>query len=207
MKKVFICVCLLLGTLQSYSQTVPVAEHKNNDIKFFAEFSPFLAAFQLVSIGAGIEACNYQFGASFTKGNHHFSHGLNKITFENFGDLHFLHHQSEEIFVKRYFKKDRSALYLGLLFNLTHWEVQNHSEGINKNIIGKYLTTYAGYRWFPFRKQNDVFYIEPNVGISTRLNGSDFTQVGNQSFSFLQPPFELTPNMYMGARFKIGKKK
>jgi hypothetical protein len=204
MKKLAFAFCLLAIVVKSYSQDINKKEPSKNDLKVFAEFSPFLAAFQLVSISAGVEFSNYQMGATFTKGNHHFSHGLNKTTFANFGTLHFLHNQSEEIFVKRYFKKSRKGLYIGLLFNLTHWEVQNHEQEIYKNTIGKYLTTYVGYRWFPI-KNNDIFYVEPNFGVSARLNGKEFKQVGNQSYTFLQPPLELTPNIFIGARFKLKK--
>lgn len=204
MKKVTLIFSLLFTTFLSYSQSVIKKESTKKDFKVFAEFSPFLAAFKLVSISGGIEFSNYQIGATFTKGSHHFAHSLSTTTFKDFGTLHFLHNQSEEIFVKRYFKKNRKGLYVGLLFNLTHWEAQNHSQNIDVNTIGKYLTTYVGYRWFPF-KNNDIFYLEPNLGVSTRLNGKEFTQVGNQSFSYLQPPFELTPNIFIGARFKFKK--
>jgi hypothetical protein len=204
MKKIILVFCFLVTTIQSYSQDTIKKEPTTKDFRAFAEFSPFLAAFQLVSVSAGAEFSNYQIGASFTKGTHHFSHGLNKTTFSNFGSLHFLHNQSEEIFVKRYFKKSRKGFYVGLLLNLTHWEVQNQEEDIYVNTIGKYLTTYVGYRWFPF-KNNDVFYLEPNFGVSARLNGKELTRVGNQSFSFLQPPLELTPNVLIGVRFKLKK--
>jgi hypothetical protein len=204
MKQIAFALCFLATTIQAYSQELGPKEPSKNDFKVFAEFSPFLAAFQLVSVSAGVEFSHYQVGATFTKGTHHFSHGLNKTTFSDFGSLHFLHNQSEEVFVKRYFKKNRKGLYVGLLANLTHWEVQNHEQEIYVNSIGKYLTAYVGYRWFPF-KNNDIFYIEPNFGVSARLNGKEFTQVGNQSFSYLQPPLELTPNMFIGARFKIKK--
>jgi hypothetical protein len=204
MKRMAFILCVLAARAQSYAQGVAQPEPTKTDFKVFAEFSPFLAAFQLVSVGGGVEFSRYQIGASFTKGTHHFTHGLSATTFADFGTLHFLHNQTEEIFVKRYFKKSRQGLYVGLLFNLTHWEVQNHEQDIYVNTIGKYLTSYVGYRWFPF-KNNDIFYVEPNFGVSVRLNGSELTKVGNQSFSFLQPPFELTPNVLIGARFKLKK--
>jgi hypothetical protein len=204
MKKTTLALCFLAITIQSYSQDIIQKEPIKNDFKVFAEFSPFLAAFNLISINAGVEFRKYQVGISFTKGDHNFSHGLNKSTFKNFGDLHFLHNQSEEVSVKRYFKDTRKGLYIGLLLNLTHWEVQNHTENVSVNKIGKYATIFSGYRWFPPFKNNDVFYIEPNFGVSVRLNGDDYTKVGTQSFIFNQP-FELTPNIYMGARFKFKK--
>jgi hypothetical protein len=204
MKRIAFILCVLAATAQSYAQGVVQPEQTKTDFKVFAEFSPFLAAFQLVSVGGGVEFSRYQIGASFTKGTHHFTHGLSTTTFADFGTLHFLHNQTEEIFVKRYFKKSRKGVYIGLLLNLTHWEVQNHDQGIYVNTIGKYLTSYVGYRWFPF-KNNDIFYVEPNFGVSVRLNGSELTKVGNQSFSFLQPPVELTPNVLIGARFKLKK--
>jgi hypothetical protein len=204
MKKIVLALCFLATTVLSHSQGINKKEPSKNDFKVFAEFSPFLAAYRLVSISGGVEFSNYQMGATFTKGNHHFAHGLSKTTFANFGTLHFLHNQSEEIFVKRYFKKSRKGLYVGLLLNLTHWKVENHEQDMYKNTIGKYLTTYVGYRWFPF-KNNDMLYVEPNFGVSARLNGKEFKQVGNQSYTFLQPPFELTPNIFIGARFKLRK--
>jgi hypothetical protein len=194
MKKIALLVCFLATALQLFAQDIIKKDSKKRDIMGFAEFSPFLAGFQLVSINAGVEFSRFQAGGTFTKGTHLFSHGLNKTTFANYGTLHFLHTQSEEIFVKRFFKKTRKGVYLGMLLNLTHWEVENREQNIFKNTIGKYFTTYAGYRWFPFQKKNDIFYVEPNFGISARLNGKEFTQVGNQSFSFLQPPLELTHN-------------
>jgi hypothetical protein len=204
MKRITFALCFLAITIQSYAQDNATKQTTKNDFKVFAEFSPFLAAFNLVSINAGVEFKKYQVGVSFTKGYHHFSDGLNKSTFKNFGDLHFLHDQSEEISVKRYFKDSRKGLYIGLLLNLTHWEVQNQTENVSVNKIGRYATIFSGYRWFPSFKNNDVFYIEPNFGVSARLNGDDFTKVGTKSFIFNQP-FELTPNIYMGARFKLKK--
>lgn len=203
MKKAVISLFLLVQAGIIFSQVEPKTTASKHNLKAFAEFSPFLAFFKLVSVGGGIEFCEYQAGFSFSKGDHHFSHGLSKTTFANFGDLHFLHYQTEEIYLKRFFNSERKGFYAALLLNLTHWKVQNHEEGIYKNVIGKYLTTYTGYRWFPFNKKNSVFYLEPNFGVSVRLNGKDFTQVGEQSFTFLQPPFELTPNILMGARFRI----
>jgi hypothetical protein len=205
MKKLAFIICLIATTTNSYSQVDTKKETSKNGFQYYAEFSPFLAAFSLVSINAGVEFRKYQIGVSFTKGNHHFSHGLNKSTFKNFGDLHFLHNQSEEVSIKRYFKDNRKGLYIGLLLNLTHWEVQNQAENVSVNKIGKYATIFTGYRWFPPFKNNDIFYIEPNFGVSVRLNGDDYTEVGTKSFTFNQP-FELTPNIYMGARFRIGNK-
>jgi hypothetical protein len=204
MKKVVFTLFILTLVFQSFSQEAIKKESSDKDLRVFAEFSPFLAAFQLVSVSGGVEFSKYQIGATYTKGNHNFGHALSETTFADFGSLHFLHNQSEEIFIKRYFKQSRKGLNVGLLLNLTHWEVQNLEQKVNVNTIGKYLTAYASYRWFPF-KNNDIFYIEPNLGVSTRLNGKEFTKVGNQSFTFLQPPFELTPNVLMGARFKLRK--
>jgi hypothetical protein len=203
MKKIVLMLCVFSATLPLYSQETKQSKPEESIVRVFVEISPFLAAFELVSVASGLEFSRYQMGVGFTKGSHLFSHALNETTFKNYGTLHFLHNQSEEIFIKRYFKESRKGLYLGLLFNLTHWEVQNHDQDISVNKVGKYLTTYVGYRWFPLK--NSVFYLEPNFGISARLNGVDLTQVGNQSFSFLQPPFELTPNVLMGAIFKLKK--
>jgi hypothetical protein len=206
MKKIKLLFLFLLAITASNAQDASNKAPNKNNPQVFAEFSPFLAVFQLVSISAGAEFSKYQVGLSFSKGTHNFTHGLSKTTFSNFGTLHFLHNQSEEIFVKRYFKDSRKGVYLGLLFNLTHWEAQNNEQKVNVNTVGKYLTTYVGYRWFPFKKYN-MFYVEPNIGASFRLNGKEQTQVGNQSFSYLQPPVELTPNVLMGARFNLRKRK
>jgi hypothetical protein len=206
MKKVILITLGMFAINYLNAQTETNIQSNKNNIQPFVEFSPFLAGFQLLSVSAGVEYSKYQIGLSFSKGTHNFTHGLSKTTFSNFGTLHFLHNQSEEIFVKRYFLETRKGLYIGLLFNLTHWEAQNDAQKIYVNTVGKYLTTYTGYRWFPLKKYN-MFYVEPNLGVSFRLNGKQQTTVGNQSFSYLQPPIELTPNVLMGARFNLAKKK
>jgi hypothetical protein len=203
--KNILLLCVIISTQVNAQSTLKPFNSK--DVQAFAEFSPFLAGFQLVSISAGVEFNKWQMGASFSKGTHHFTHGLSKTTFANFRNLHFLHNQSEEIFVKRYFKADRSNFYVGALFNLTHWEAQNEAQKVYVNTVGRYFTIYGGYRWFPYKKKNNIFYIEPNFGISTRLNDNSVTQVGDQSFSYLRPPFELTPNVLAGARFNLMRKK
>lgn len=200
MKKLLIATALLFACAQLNAQT----KFEARNPKIFVEFSPFLAAFNLVVVGGGVEWDKYSAGVAYTTGRHHFSHSLNKITFQNFGDLHFLHNRSEDIFVKRYFNNDRTGFSVSALFNLTHWEAQNHAEDIAKNITGTYATLNGSYRWFPFQK---YIYIEPIFGVSYNSSSKETVVVGTQSFNFNKQPFELTPEIKIGTRINLFKPK
>ena len=189
------CLCFEANAQRKFEDTNP---------KIFVEFSPFLAAFNLVVISGGLEWDKYSVGVAYTGGQHHFTHSLNEITFQNFGELHFLHNRSEDIFVKRYFNNDRTGFSVSALFNLTHWDVENHDENITKSITGVYGTLNGSYRWFPFQK---YIYIEPILGVSYNFSNKETIAVGTQSFNFNKQPFEITPEIKIGTRINLYKTK
>ena len=200
MKKLLIATAILFASAQANAQT----KFEDTNPKVFVEFSPFLAAFNLVVIGGGLEWNKYSVGVAYTTGHHHFTHDLNVVTFQNFGDLHFLHTRSEDIFVKRYFNTNRTGFSVSALFNLTHWEVENHDEDKTKNITGVYGTLNGSYRWFPFQK---YVYIEPILGVSYNFSGKETVAVGTESFNFNKQPFEITPEIKIGTRINLFKAK
>ena len=198
MKKLLITLAIFLICQNVNAQK----KLEDRNPKAFVEFSPFLARFNLVAIGAGIEWDKNIIGATYTKGHHHFSHYLNTITFKTPGDFDFLHTSSEDIFYKRFFNKDRHGFSIGALVNLTHWASKNLKDNTKKNVTGIYTTLSASYRWFPFQK---YVYIEPLFGVSYNFKTNKDIEVGNESFKFV--PLELTPEIKIGTRIDLFKKK
>ena len=200
MKKLLITFAIFLVCQNINAQK----KFEDRNPKIFVEFSPFLATFNLVVVGAGLEWDKYSAGLVYTTGNHQFSHSLNKVTFQNFGTLQFLHNRSQDFFVRRYFNNDRTGFSIGALFNLTRWEVQNNAENKFKNITGVYGTLSGSYRWFPYQK---YVYVEPILGVSYNFANKTTTTVGSKSFNFNKQPFEITPEIKIGTRINLFKKK
>ena len=198
MKKLFIAIAILCVCQQVNAQK----KFEDKNPKVFVEFSPFLASFNLVTIGGGLEWDKNTFGATYTKGHHQFSHYLNTITFVTAGNFEYLHTSSEDIFFKRFFNTDRHGFNVGALLNLTHWEVKNLKDDSKKNVTGVYGTLNLGYRWFPFQK---YVYIEPTFGVSYNFRNNINNQIGNDSFKFV--PIELTPEIKIGTRINLFKPK
>lgn len=196
MKKLLIMIAILCVCQQINAQK----KFEDRNPKIFIEFSPFLANFNLVAIGGGLEWDKNAFGVTYTTGNHQFSTYLNEITFITSGNFNFLHSSSEDIFFRRYFNTDRHGFNVGTLVNLTHWEVHNLKDDSKKNVTGIYGTLSAGYRWFPFQK---YVYIEPLLGVSYNFRNDNNIQVGNESFKFVT--FELTPEIKIGTRINLFK--
>jgi len=196
--KTIIMWCVYLGGLGIVSAQLI---EKDGDIKpptVYVEFSPFLSGFDLVSAGAGFEWSRFQTGAAFTFGDHHFDKTLKDITFKNYGDLEFLHYQSEDVSFKVFLNQRRTNFYLGGLMNFTHWKVKDETNNLEDKITGAYVTLYTGFRWFPFKK---IFYIDPNVGISANISSKRERFVGSKRYQFNDNFIEFTPNIQAGVRF------